>query len=166
MPERVDGDALAQAGLLGSIVAGTLQGSRCQVAVDGPAGKQPIGGRRGAIPGTQDFPQARRQHGVTTALTLALLDAEQHALRVDVLNLEGNHLGDPQAGAVSDHERGAWANAGAVVEEPGHFLLAENDAGVFGNAGAQQASRVEGRLQGDAVKQLGGGRNWLTESAE
>jgi len=132
LPERVDGDAFAQAGLAGGIVAGLLQGGRGEMGIDPPAGKQPFGGACGAIPGAQDLQQARGQHGVTVALTLALLDAQQHTLRIDVRHLEGHHLGDAQAGAVSHHEGGAVANAGDVVEEQRHFLLAENDGGVLG----------------------------------
>ena len=87
--------------------------------IDTPAGKQPFGGAGGALPGAQDFQQTRGQHGITIALALALFDAQQHALRIDVGDFEGHHLGDAQAGAVGHHERGAVANAGDVVEETG-----------------------------------------------
>ena len=75
--------------------------------------------------------------------------------------MEGYPLGDAQAGAVGHPERGAVADAGDVVEEQRHFLLAENDGGVFGNAGAQQACGVEGRLQGYAIKELDGGEKLI-----
>ena len=50
---------------------------------------------------------------------------------------------------------------GTWSKKQGHFLLAENDGGVFGNTGAQQASGVEGRLQGDAIEELDGGKKLI-----
>jgi hypothetical protein len=44
---------------------------------------------------------------VAGAAALAALDADQHALAVDVGHLERCHFGDAQAGIVGDGERGA-----------------------------------------------------------
>src|SRR5215469_8382992 len=39
-------------------------------------------------PGAQQLEQLRRQHGVAVLAALSLLDAQQHALGVDIANLE------------------------------------------------------------------------------
>ena len=57
-----------------------------------------------APPVAQQFEQLRRQHGVAILAALALLDPQQHALGVDVADLERDHLGDAQTGAVGGGE--------------------------------------------------------------
>src|SRR5207253_3632349 len=46
----------------------------------------------------------RRQHGMAILAALALLDPQQHALGVDVADLERDDLGDAQSGAVGGSE--------------------------------------------------------------
>ena len=53
-------------------------------------------------PLTQKREQVRREHGVAIAPALATLDAQQHALTVDVGDLQHRHLGDTQARAIGD----------------------------------------------------------------
>src|SRR5258708_388509 len=92
-----------------------------------PAGKEPFWGPRRAPPYTQHFEQARGEHGVAGLASLALLHAEQHALRVDVDDLQRHRLGNTQAGAVTGHQSGAVLQAGNVVEELYDLLVAEHD---------------------------------------
>jgi hypothetical protein len=49
---------------------------------------------------------------VTASAALAALDADQHALAVDVADLERGDLGYPQPGPVRDAERGPVLEAG------------------------------------------------------
>ena len=75
------------------------------------AGKQPAPRQHQAAapplapPGAQQFEQLRRQHGVAVLAALALLDAQQHALGIDVADLERHDFGDAQPGAVGGAER-------------------------------------------------------------
>jgi hypothetical protein len=55
-------------------------------------------------PITQQLKQLRRQHGIAIFASFALLDPQQHALGVDVADLERDHLGDAQPGAVGGSE--------------------------------------------------------------
>src|SRR3546814_9747142 len=48
----------------------------------------------GAPPVAQQQEQALGQHGIAVAAALTALDPEQHALAVDVADLERRHLGD------------------------------------------------------------------------
>jgi len=52
-------------------------------------------------PGAQQFEQMWRQHHVTVFTAFALLDADDHALAVDVADLERDQLGGAQTRAVS-----------------------------------------------------------------
>src|SRR5580693_1499070 len=56
--------------------------------------KQPAPRSRRPPPGTQQFEQIRRQHYVPVFAAFALLDADHHALAVDVADLQRHHLGD------------------------------------------------------------------------
>ena len=63
-------------------------------------------GPGGAPVSAQDIEQAGREHDVAVLGPLAVLDAEQHALGIDVGNLETDSLADAQAGSIADHQRG------------------------------------------------------------
>ncbi len=56
-------------------------------------------------PLAQQFEQLRRQHGVAVFAAFALLDPQQHAFGVDIADLERDHLGDAQPGAVGGAQR-------------------------------------------------------------
>src|ERR1700716_4624336 len=63
-------------------------------------------------PITQQLKQLRRQHGVAVFASFALLNPQQHALGVDIADLERDHLGDAQPGAVGGSECPCtWARA-------------------------------------------------------
>jgi hypothetical protein len=49
--------------------------------------------------------QMRRQHHIAIFAAFALLDADHHALAVDVTDLQRHHLGDAQSGPVSHAQR-------------------------------------------------------------
>ena len=127
----------------------------------GPLGNSQPAGAGGAIPGAQDFEQAGRQHGVSVALSFALLDAQQHALGIDVGDPQGNHFGDPQAGAVGHHQGGAVAQVVDMLEETRDFLGTEDGRQPVRHFGTQQTGGVERRFQGDVIQEFGGGNELI-----
>src|SRR5215831_13163743 len=92
--QRVRRHALLDAGGLGSGMDGAIElagGERLERIA---TGKQPSPRQQHAQvsalppPGAQQLEQLRRQHGVAVLAALTLLDAQQHALGVDIANLE------------------------------------------------------------------------------
>ncbi len=77
-------------------------------------------------PLAQQGEQVFGQHGVAIPPALAALDPEQHALAVDVGDLQRRHLGDAQARAIGDRQRGLVLEAGGGVEQPGDLVAAEH----------------------------------------
>src|ERR1700752_678958 len=69
------------------------------------ARKQPPSRPRCLPPGPQQVEQVWRYHDVTILAAFALLDADDHALAVDVGDLERDHLGGAQAGATGPAQR-------------------------------------------------------------
>jgi hypothetical protein len=57
---------------------------------------------------------------------LALLDTEEHARRVDVIDLEVRNLGHAQPCAIGDAERGFVLEARGSFDQPPRFLDAEH----------------------------------------
>ena len=89
---------LADAGSVGRFVNGAVQlPGRDRVGV-AAAWEQPAVGQQDAAPFAlappepQQLEQLRREHGVAVLASLALFDADQHALAVDVVGLEVRHL--------------------------------------------------------------------------
>src|SRR5271167_1830562 len=68
-------------------------------------------------PLAQQGEQVCRQHGIAIPATLATLDADQHALAVDIGDLERRDLGHAQAGAIGDREGRLMLEAGGRVEQ-------------------------------------------------
>jgi adenylosuccinate lyase len=106
VPQRVHRDALVQ---LGGIRGGMNRPIELPGAqrIDGiQAGKQPAARQHLALalghppPTTQTFEHQRREHRVAILLPLAALDAQRHALAVDVTHLQRNHLAGAQSCAV------------------------------------------------------------------
>ena len=56
----------------------------------------------------------------------AAFDPEQHALAVDVADLEGRDLGNAQAGAISDRQRRLVLEAGRRVQQTGNLVRAQH----------------------------------------
>ena len=77
-------------------------------------------------PGAQQFEQLRRKHRMAILAALALLDADQHARRVDVGHLERHHLGDAQPGTIGRAEGGLVFGSRCRFEQPCDFLHAQH----------------------------------------
>lgn len=99
-------DALADPGPLGRFLNGAMElpgRDRLRPALPG---KEPAMGQHHAAPlalaplQTQQVQKMRGEHGVAILAALALLDADQHARTVDIVNLEMRDLRDPQAHAI------------------------------------------------------------------
>ena|SRR6516162_3360094 len=112
VPQRVWYDALLDPGGLGGGVNGaTKLAGRQRLNWIAPR-KQPAARQQRAEPPplppplTQQFEQLRRQHGMAILAALALFDPKQHALGVDVADLESDDFRDTQAGAVCGGECG------------------------------------------------------------
>ena len=56
-------------------------------------------------PAAQAFQQDGREHGVTILVALALLDAQHHALAVDVAHFQRDHLAGSQTRTVRNRQR-------------------------------------------------------------
>jgi hypothetical protein len=74
----------------------------------------------------------RRQHHVAVFAAFALLDANHHALAVDVADLERDHLGGAQACAISHAQRRLVFEPRRRIQEPRHLLRAEHDRQLAG----------------------------------
>src|SRR5271168_4430560 len=86
------------------------------------AGKQPAPRLRDLPPVAQQLQQLRREHHEAILLPLALLDAQQHALAVDIGDLQRDDLGYAQARAIGDAERRLVFDAGGGGEKSSHLL--------------------------------------------
>src|SRR5260370_9723541 len=100
MPQGVQRDALVDLRHLRSGVTGAIELARGHRLGWIAAGKQPALRPRRPPPGAQQLEQVRRQHDVTILATFALLNADDHALAVDVGDLERDYLSGAQAGTV------------------------------------------------------------------
>jgi hypothetical protein len=93
-------------------------------------------------------------NGGLVFLPFALLDADQHALGIDIPDFESDHLADAQSGAIGGHQRGAVLEAGNVIEEGEDLLLAEDDGQFVRTANAWEVLVGPGHFQGDQVEEL------------
>jgi hypothetical protein len=111
VPQRVHRHPLLDPGGLSGGVDGAIDLTGRERLDRVATGKQPAPRQQRAAapaldpPITQQLKQLRRQHGVAIFAAFALLDPQQHALGVDVADLECDHLGDAQAGAVGRAQR-------------------------------------------------------------
>ena len=99
-------------------------------------------------PLAQQGQQIGREHGVAIAATLATLDPEQHALAVDVGDLERRDLRHAQAGAIGDRKGGLMLEAGGRVEQPRHLVAAQHHGQVAGMRRPDQLARQVGPIDG------------------
>jgi hypothetical protein len=96
------------------------------------AWKQPALGVHHALlpadlpPLTQQGEHILREHRVAILPAFATFDPEQHALAIDVADLEGRDLGDAQARAISDRQRRLVLEAGRRVQQAGNLVGAQH----------------------------------------
>jgi hypothetical protein len=100
-----------------------------------------------APPQPQQFQQLGREHRVAILAALALLDTQQHACRVDIVDLQMRDLGHAQARAVGDTERGLVLDARCRFEQPRRFLEAQHLGQLAGMPDDYQRTRQIPPLQ-------------------
>src|SRR5260370_42671844 len=86
------------------------------------AREQPTSRPRCLPPGPQQVEQVRREHDVAVLAALALLDADDHALAVDVRDLERDHFSRAQASAIGHAQGCLGSEPRRSIERPRHFL--------------------------------------------
>ena len=150
VPQRVRADVLAQPGR----DRGRLDDPAELAGGDGPcrvlAGEQPASRPHDALlppflpPGPEQPQQVGREQGMATAAALAALDLDEHALAVDIADLERGHLSHAQAGAVGDRERGPMLEAGRRRQQARDLVKAEHDREF---ARVAQADQLAGQVR-------------------
>ena len=86
-----------------------------------PGNSQPCG-RAAFHQARSRLKQMRRQHHVAVFTAFALLDANDHALAVDVADLERDHLGGAQTRAISHTQRCLVLEPRRGLQQPRHLL--------------------------------------------
>ncbi len=132
VPQRVGCDGLLQARHTASLLTALTNGIPGNGLTDHFPWEQPSG-RPYYLPiGPQDFKQLAREHDIAVFLPLALLDAQSHALAVDVADFQMSCLGDPEASSVDGAEEGALFEIADRSQKPHGFLWTEDDWATFG----------------------------------
>ncbi len=106
VPQRVRRDPTAEPRRLGRHVADAVElthrdGPQRILAREKPAPRSAL-----QPPRPQQLQKLRRKHGMPILAALAHLDADQHALGIDVADPQHDDLAAAQTGAVGDAERG------------------------------------------------------------
>ena len=111
------GNGLTDAGESSSLLAGEFD----RVFADVPAGyiawEEPLLRPFNTPPTPQGFQQFRRQHHVTILLAFTLIDADDHALAIDVGCFQTHCLRDAQAGSVASGQDRAVLRATDTSEK-------------------------------------------------
>ena len=128
------------------------------------SGKEPVS-RPGDLPVfAEQGQQSWREHHIAILAPLALTNAKNHSLAVDVLDAQGNDLRDPQACGIGGHEDGAVLDTDDGRKEPGHFLETEHDGEPFGLFGANNAYEDPLPTEDDFVEEPQGGDGLIVDT--
>lgn len=130
MAQAVRGKAFGDAGSLGSLPTGEPD----RVGADGDVGansfhgarKQKGGGPHPAPVDAQSLQQLGAQRNLAVAAALALVNADHHALTVDVLYLQPTEFGPACGGGIQGHEQRPVIEIAGRVDQSGYFLRAEH----------------------------------------
>lgn len=79
-----------------------------------------------APPHPERLEQSRREHVIAVLASLALLDADQHAGAVDIIDLEVRDFRHTQPRAIGDTERSLVFDAGRCFEKLRRFIDTEH----------------------------------------
>jgi len=118
MAQRVHRDGLVDAGNGGGGVHSAVEHSRRDrvdwlAAREDPAAVDDLAAALGvAPPDAQAFEQQRRQHGVAVLVPLALINAQNHALRIDVARAQAADFTSAKPGAIRHRKCGLVLEAG------------------------------------------------------
>src|ERR1035441_3147128 len=78
--------------------------------------------------GAQRLQQRRAQGQVAVLVELAVDHVDDHALAVNVVDLQASNLGAAHARAIKDHQKSTLEQVVAGVDQPGHFFRSEDHA--------------------------------------
>src|SRR6516164_7422751 len=134
VPQRMNADTLGDAGTPGCQANDPMQLARTRM-LPAVAGKQP-GLARDAPPLMQYLKQDGRENDVSILLALALLDADEHPVTIDIGELERYDLRGSQAGGISQAQDRPVLGVRRRGEQPTDLLRAQNNG---------QAARLAGR---------------------
>ena len=155
---RMWGDGFGDAGGSMRFSARQLHSVPGDVAARDIAWEEPRLGLFHAPPLPQDFQQLGREHDVAIFLPLALLDADDHALAIDVGGFQPDGLGDSQPGGVTGRQDGPVLGAGHATEKVPDLFRAENDGQFLGFLGCgNDVFQAPILVQGDLVEETQGG---------
>ena len=114
--------------------------------------------RRPCLPpvGAQHDEELRRQHDVTVAAALALVDPDQHATTVDVGEFQAHHLRYAQPSGIGGHQRGAMLEVRHGSEKTQHLLSAQDYRQLPALARIGNALDHLGTAERDAVEEAQG----------
>jgi len=130
VPQRVAGDGLGELGIVGGAADGLEHGLPANGLGCGMIGEEPMIGTVLAPVGPQELERSLGQGDVAVLASLAVSDADDHALAVDVFGAKMDGLRDAQAAGV--HEDRAHAGGGpADVGQELTDLPAREDDGEF-----------------------------------
>jgi len=79
-----------------------------------------------APPATQFFEQLRRERHIPVSGALALADVDDHALAVDVFDLDARRFGPAYSGHIEQRQNHAVQAVGCGIDQPHDFILAEH----------------------------------------
>src|SRR5215467_13813489 len=126
VPQRVERYALVDLGYLSCCMASAIELAHREMVDPVLSGKQPSLRPCCPPPGAQQFEQMRREHHVAVFVALALLHTDEHALAVDVADLERNHFGSPQARPIGHAQRRLVLEPRRRIEQPRYLLWTEH----------------------------------------
>ena len=129
MANQVRRNSLTNAGLLRCLTAcqpHDLVADGLLVTAMHPRREQVGAGLEPAPVNTQVLQQRRAQGQVPILVSLAVDHVDDHALAVDVVDLEPGQFGAAHAGSVKDHQQHALKQAAAGVDQTCDLFLAEN----------------------------------------
>src|SRR6516165_9604806 len=128
---------------------------------EGCAGEEGALWPNGFPVGAEELQQPRGKHDITVLTALTLTDSDDHALAVDVADLEGSGLGDPQVRGISGHEDGALLEIADGRKETSHFFRTEHDGKGAGLLDRRDGIRDMVAAQRDTIQESQGGTSLL-----
>ena len=122
--------------------------------VDAGTGPVTALGMTQAPPGAQPLQQHRAEHGVAVLASLALLDAQRHALAVDVGDLECDDLAHTQARAVGHRQRCLVLQVWRSGDQLRDLLAAQDHRQRARHAHVRHLGHQLGLAEGDVEEEL------------
>src|SRR3954447_18909951 len=123
--QRVRRDPLGDPGAVGGGMDRPVELTRGERVERVLSGEQPDLGPGDPPPVPQELEELRREHRKAVLASLALLDPEQHALGIDVADLERHDLGHAQARTIGSAERRLVLRPRGRLQEARHFFGAQ-----------------------------------------